>query len=141
MNFSTKTRYGTRALLQIAETAGTDGGITISRIAESQDLSQKYLESLLVKLKRNTVLKSQRGKNGGYSLSRAPEGITVYDIYSALEGPLELVDCSEKGELCPRKEICSTSDLWSYLTCKFIGEMKKISLKDLMDGHIGEINE
>lgn len=136
MNFSTKMRYGTRAMLDIARTAGTDGGVTIAAIAESQKISQKYLESLLVLLKNKDLLKSMRGKKGGYSLKRLPRDIAIYDIFISLEGPLCLVDCCPGEKICSRREICETSDLWRLLNDRLEEEMKKISLEDLLEGRI-----
>lgn len=141
MKFSTKVRYGTRAMVDIARLAGQDGGVTISTVAESQDLSQKYLETLLVRLKSHGLLKSLRGKNGGYSLNRDPGEICIYHIYEALEGPLELVDCRIQGEECKRESLCDTVGLWKHLTETLSVEMKGITLEDLMLGKdMGDIN-
>jgi len=133
MNFSTKVRYGTRAMIDIARMAGTDGGVTITAVAESQELSRKYLESLLVQMRKAGLLKSRRGKAGGYSLNRAAAEISVYDIVVSLDGPFELVDCSRSGQGCPRIKKCDTEPLWKHLTSTLAAEMKRITLEDLMD--------
>lgn len=120
-------------MIDIAKMAGIDGAVTITAVAESQELSQKYLESLLVQMRKYGLLKSRRGKTGGYSLNRTPAEICVYDIVESLDGPLELVDCSRGGEGCPRIDRCETEPLWKHLTSTLSMEMKRITLEDLMD--------
>ncbi|MBI9097074.1 MAG: Rrf2 family transcriptional regulator [Spirochaetaceae bacterium] len=144
MKLSTKVRYGMRAVVEIAHSTRENKTLTISTIAESQQLSQKYLESLLVKLKKRKILQSLRGQKGGYLLNKAPGDITVYDIAEALDGEFNLVDCSEKGETCPRLGQCSTINLWTHLTNTLVDEMKKITISDLIGkdsfdgGYLGE---
>lgn len=133
MRFSTKVRYGLRAVLEIARTTENKVPMNISSIAETQNLSVKYLETLLLQLKKRDILQSIRGKQGGYLLHRTADSITVLDIFEALDGPLNLVGCEENGEKCTRLCQCSTSVLWGHLTKTLADEMQKISLKDLMD--------
>lgn len=132
MKFSTKVRYGMRALVEIA-TADQSELLNISQIAESQDISRKYLESLLIKLKKQGILKSIRGQRGGYKLNRAPIDINVHEIVEALHGPLCLIDCQMKGENCLREAQCTTVNLWKHLSDNLVGEMQKISLEDLIN--------
>ncbi len=106
--------------------------MNISQIAESQDISRKYLESLLIKMKKQGILKSLRGQKGGYMLNRSPIDINVHDIVEALDGPLCLVNCQMKGEKCSREQQCTTVNLWKHLSEKLIEEMQKISLEDLI---------
>jgi Rrf2 family transcriptional regulator, cysteine metabolism repressor len=132
MKLSTKVRYGMRAIVEIATTAKTEP-LSISQIAESQDVSKKYLESLLVQLKKQGILQSLRGQKGGYMLNKDPQDITVYEITEALDGPVTLVHCGTDGEKCNRKNSCSTVHLWNHLTENLIGEMKNITLSDLIN--------
>jgi len=121
-----------RAVLEIAQTSQDSKPQIISHIANSQEVSLKYLESLLVQLRNEGILQSIRGKNGGYLLGREPELITVFQIIEALDGPMSLVNCHENGKSCHRANKCSTAGLWDHLTRTLSNEMKKITLKDLM---------
>jgi len=132
MKFSTKVRYGMRAMVEIAR-ADQNNPLNISRIAESQAVSRKYLESLLVKLKKHGILKSLRGQKGGYMLQKAPEDISIFEISEALDGPVMLVNCRIDDQICNRQKSCTTVHLWEHLTEKLTGEMKSITLSDLID--------
>ncbi|MDA3809561.1 MAG: Rrf2 family transcriptional regulator [Spirochaetaceae bacterium] len=139
MKLSTRARYGMRALLEIAKSSEENKPLVISQISESQEVSQKYLETLLVQMRNEGILQSKRGKNGGYLLGRKAELITVLQVIEALDGPLDLVSCDNKGEFCQRKYFCSTVGLWKHLTATLSDEMNKITIKDLI--HNKDLNE
>ena len=92
MKLSTRGRYGLRAMLDIAINQG-DGPTTLPSISERQGISVGYLEQLMVPLKKEGLIRSVRGAQGGYLLAREPEKITVGDIIRALEGPIAPVAC------------------------------------------------
>lgn len=113
MKFSTKGRYGLRAMIEIAAHE-KDGPVSIHTIAERQGLSSRYLEQLLTPLKQAGLVKSIRGAQGGYVLGKNAENITAGDIIRVLEGPISPVDCISElqpGE-CARACKCVTRDIW-----------------------------
>jgi Rrf2 family protein len=87
-----KSKYGLKAVLDLAEHAGR-GPVLVAELAERQRIPRKFLEAILVELKRHGILHSKKGKGGGYQLSRSPELITVGQVVRALGGPLALVPC------------------------------------------------
>jgi len=132
MKISTKVRYATRAMLELALQPGHHP-VLIETIAKNQDLSKKYLETLLNTLKNNGLVKSIRGKGGGYLLNLKPENITVKDIYIAIEGKHALVDCLENEKLCNRSDVCATQDLWLEISGSVMDIMDKHTLASLVE--------
>jgi Rrf2 family protein len=118
MRLSTKSRYGLRALFDIAYNCG-DKPAQIQDISRRQQISPRYLEQIFQNLKRAGILKSKRGPQGGYSLARKPDEITVLEILNATEQDVLLTDCSgvtqkkrkRKAE-CPFEGQCVTQSLW-----------------------------
>jgi len=92
-----KSKYGLKALLQLAEDVGK-GPVLVSDLAEGQRIPKKFLEAILLDLKRHGFLQSKKGKGGGYLLSRPPTTITVGQIIRVLEGPLALVPCASQTQ-------------------------------------------
>lgn len=134
MKLSTKSRYGLRILLQIAletETQTSAGGRSI---AEKQEISEAYLEQIMIPLKSAGIVKTIRGCHGGYVLNRAPEGISVLDLIEIFEGKIQLVKCSDgNGKKCPRHDICMTTDVWEHLSEVLKTEAGKITLASLVE--------
>ena len=114
MKLSTKMRYGTRALLELATSYG-EGELTLAEIAGAQDLPPKYLESLLTSLRAAGFVRAQRGPGGGYALARPPEEITLREVFDALEGPDPYVACTEDVKTCPRRGDCVTRGVWAAM--------------------------
>ncbi len=111
MKIPTRTRYGMRAMVELA--AGyPDKPISLRFVADKQSIPIKYLEQLMVPLKAAGYLRSVRGLHGGYIFANPPEETSVYDIYTALEGPTALVDCVSDTELCNDCDKCPTRDIW-----------------------------
>lgn len=118
MRLSTKSRYGLRALFDIAYHCGAHPA-QIQDISRRQQISPRYLEQIFQNLKRAGILKSKRGPQGGYTLSRKPEEITVLEIIKATEQDALVVDCSGEGKKtrrrkneCPFEGACVTQTLW-----------------------------
>ena len=133
MKISTKGRYALRVMLDIA--THPDGGPTsLAGVAERQEISLKYLESIVAALSKAGLLKSFRGKTGGYILGRAPEQITVLEILEAAEGSLAPVGCVENG--CPRLSVCGTVALWKKLDSVICDYLGGVTLKDVADGKL-----
>lgn len=132
MKLSTRSRYGLRAILELAMEYGT-GPLQIKVIAKRQDISNKYLEQLMAILKSSGLVRSVRGAKGGYILAKEPREIRVSDIFSALEGPLVTVDCLDHPEFCTRCTDCVTRHVWAEIQNSIQGVMESITLHDLVD--------
>ena len=107
---SKKSKYGLKALLVLAQEAGR-GPVLVSDLAEREGLPKKFLEAILLELKRHGLLQSKKGKGGGYFLSRKPSEVTVGQVIRVLEGPLALIPCVSqtaymKCEECVNEEAC-----------------------------------
>jgi Rrf2 family transcriptional regulator, cysteine metabolism repressor len=133
MKLSTKSRYGLRAAIEIAKTYGSSTPAKRKDIASSQDISDSYLENILIVLKNNRIVETTRGANGGYVLCREPSQITVFEIVTALEGPLDLVDCVGKPASCKKSPSCATHSLWKEIAANLQSMLEKLSLKDMLD--------
>ncbi|PLX75358.1 MAG: Rrf2 family transcriptional regulator [Desulfuromonas sp.] len=135
MRLSTKSRYGLRALFDMAYHAGTLPA-QIKDISRRQNISPRYLEQIFQDLKRGGLLKSRRGPQGGYFLTRKPQEITVHDIIQAAEGEMALVDCvKEKGckKECDFNNSCVTQQVWAKASKVLNEYLTSVSLKDLCD--------
>ncbi len=113
LRLSTKGRYGTRLMLNLARHYG-DGSRTVilKDVSEEEEISIRYLEQIIIPLKINRLVKSIRGAGGGYTLARRPDEITLAEILHALEGTCCLVECIEDEGFCDRIETCPTFDIW-----------------------------
>ncbi len=133
MRVTTRVRYGLRAMLQIADAYGQDKPVPISAIATSQEISGKYLEQLVGSLRRKALITSRKGVHGGYSLTKPPAEITLWDIISALEGETELVECVAHPEICDRSSECCTRAIWTLMGKSMHKFWDGFSLQDLLD--------
>lgn len=119
---SAKGAYGLYAMMELTKTHRGDS-VQIKDIAEAQDIPQHYLEQLLVTLRKSGFVKSYRGTNGGYALAKAPSEITVLEILTALEGPVEVL-----REQVPRGGL---DFYWSRLEQAFGAQLEQ-TLDDLV---------
>ncbi len=134
MRLTTKTRYGTRAMLYLA--LRYDEGPTSSKeIAVDQKLSVKYLERLLSQLLGAGLVRSVRGAQGGYMLARPPDQINLYEIFGVLEGDEGLVECVVYPERCGRWDICVTQEVWARMNDACTDVLQSTRLSDLVDRH------
>ena len=132
MKLSTRARYGTRAILELAENHG-QGPLQIKIIAQNQDISVKYLEQLMAILKSAGLVRSIRGPKGGYLLAKAPNQIKLSDCFNALEGPVITVECVENGSFCTRTADCVTRQVWAQVHQAIMDVLQSITLQDLVD--------
>ncbi|PLX99687.1 MAG: Rrf2 family transcriptional regulator [Desulfuromonas sp.] len=139
MKLSTKSRYGVRAMFDMAYHSGTMPA-QIKDISRRQNISPRYLEQIFQDLKKAGLLKSRRGPQGGYSLARAAEEITVKEIVLAAEGELMLVNCvkglRKDGEAPPTCEFdnqCLTQFIWAEGSRILGNYFDSITLKDLCE--------
>lgn len=136
MKLSTKGRYGLMAMFQLALDYG-QGPISLKDIAIKQDLSENYLEQLFSSLRRDGLLTSVRGAQGGYYLSRDPKDITVGQILRSLEGQLATADCiAEDAIECDKEEGCATKAVLIKIKNSIDGVVDNITLKDMVDDTI-----
>lgn len=133
MKLTTKGRYGLRAMLEMALSMN-EGPVVLRTIAERQGISERYLEQLLIPLKKAGLVKSIRGSQGGYVLKRDPGNITVGDIIRVLEGPIAPVECVNETdpEACNRADYCVTRKIWSEVRDSIIKVLDSHTLEDLV---------
>ena len=130
IRLSTKGRYGTRIMLELALHYGK-GPLLLKDIAKNQEVSVGYLEQIMPNLKSRGLVHSNRGAHGGYFLSMDPSHIMMKDIVMALEGDLSFVECISNPKICQRSARCSSKDLWEELNNEMIGFLESKSLYDL----------
>jgi len=133
---SKKTKYGLKALIYIAK-KNDSNPVNISEIAQSENISVKFLESILLSLKKTGFLGSKLGKDGGYYLLKEPSEIPMSSIIRFLEGPIALLPCAslnfyEKCEDCPDEEYCKIHKFITKVRDKTLEIFKNNSLKDLI---------
>lgn len=114
MKISTKTRYGMRLMIDVAQNQG-EGRVALKDAAERQDISKKYLEQVVAPLVAADLLTVTRGSQGGYRLSRPAEDITLADIMAASEDGLELLTCMIDADSCERIDSCTSRGIWCGL--------------------------
>lgn len=131
MKLSTRSRYGTRVMLDMAEHYQS-GPIQLRVIAGRQGIPVKYLEQIIIPLKKAGYVNSVRGFRGGYVLARPPEAVTVGEIVVLLEGGLELTACMDFPENCERAESCVVRTLWQQASAAMYGKLNAVTLADLV---------
>ncbi len=141
MKLSTKGRYGTRLMLELAKRYNEKQPILLRQIADKQDISLKYLEQIIILLKNAKLVRSIRGSKGGYMLSKPPKDVNILEIIEALEGDIDIVDCIGHPEMCNKVESCVTREVWETISLRIKDSLRNISLKDLINKLQGELNE
>ena len=132
MLISTKGRYALRVMLDLSEHTG-DGFIPLKVIAQRQEISEKYLESIIRLLVKARLLNGLRGKGGGYRLTKGPDQYTVGSILRLTEESLVPVACLEKdADICPRAASCRTLPMWRGLNAVINRYLDGITLADLV---------
>ena len=132
MKLSTRGRYGTRMMLDLAQHYD-QGPVQIGEIAKRLDISVKYLEQLIIPLKKANFINSVRGPKGGHMLCVSPEDITVGEIVKVLEGGIDLTDCIENPDTCPRSQTCITRDIWTEATEAMYDKLNSITLANMIE--------
>ena len=132
MKLSTRTRYGTRALAELA-LAYPDKMLSAKEMAEKQDISSKYLEQIMSSLRAAGLVLSRRGLHGGYCLARAPGEVSVSEVYNILEGSEAPVDCIAEGQSCPLESICPARETWREVRDSIRNVLETTSLKELAE--------
>ncbi len=131
MKLSTRTRYGIRAVIELAQHE-EKRPLQLKAIAERQDISVKYLEQLMSMLRSSGLLRSIRGAKGGYILARPPEQINLSEIFRCLEGPVTTAECTENGDYCERSADCVAREVWIEVEAAIQKILRSITLADLV---------
>lgn len=133
MRLSTRGHYGLKAMFDLAQHYGGEP-VPLKSVAERQSLSEHYLEQLIAVLRKKGLVKSVRGSQGGYLLSREPKDIKVGDVVRALEGPIAPLECvNEQAKIvgCDQADYCITRSVWIKVRDSIAGVLDAITLEDL----------
>lgn len=133
MKFSTRTTYGLRAMIKLANESEGET-ISLARIAKEEDLSLGYLERIFARLKKSGLVKSEKGVSGGYRLSKDSSEINVFDIVEALEGELSPFHCLDKdGKIyCSKQCNCGATSVLVKVQQAVSTTLRGIKLNDLV---------
>jgi Rrf2 family cysteine metabolism transcriptional repressor len=132
MKISTKIRYGTRAMLELASHYG-EGAIELKEIAQKENIPPKYLEQVITPLRTAGLVRSARGSKGGYSLGKPPSEIYLKDVYEVLEGPVCLVDCLRDSRVCQKVSSCVTREIWGEVSEAISEIFRSVTLQDMLE--------
>ncbi len=131
MKLSTRSRYGLRALIYLVNNQDKFP-ISVRIISQNEEIPLRYLERIMRILSKKSFIKAEVGAEGGYSLNKKPEDISIFDVVEALEGRLTLVSCLENPSKCKRSSFCASRPLWMELNDALINLLKKHTLKDFI---------
>lgn len=131
MKLSTRTRYGIRAIIELAQYEGKRP-LQLKVIAERQGISVKYLEQLMSLLRSSGFVRSVRGSKGGYILARSPEQIRLSEVFRCLEGPVTTAECTENEDFCERAADCVAREVWIQVEEAIQRVLSSITLTDMV---------
>ena len=145
MRISTKGRYGTMAMLELALHYG-EGPILVKDIARRQHISERYLEHLLISLKVAGMVRSTRGTHGGFTLAKPPSQIRLSEIIRVLEGSMAPTECVDDPEAYPRASTCVIHDVWAEVKAAISSVLESTTLQDLVErqrqkGNLEQLND
>ena len=132
MKLSTRGRYGTRALLDLALHQG-EGPVPLKDIAQRQQISLQYLEHLITPLIAGGIIRSTRGAKGGVSLAQPPEEVRLSAVIQLLEGSIAPAECVNNPGICSRSELCVPHDIWGELSKAMNRILESTTLQDLVE--------
>ena len=131
MKITAKEQHGLRAMAELAARHG-QGPVSLSDVADAQDISRDYLEQIVPDLRAAGLVQSTRGAHGGYQLARAPEAITVGQVLQALDGDILPLRCvSEHAEDCERSPMCAARTVWTKVHARVSETLNEMTLADL----------
>ena len=133
MQVSKTLDYAVRSLVHIAQEENSVS--TIEGISVKQHIPQSYLAKIMRKLVQRGLLRSSTGPDGGYSLKKQANEISLKDVYEAIEGDMQLVDCMDKGEICELFDACNQRTVWDHLQLNTLNFLANISLKDITENN------
>jgi len=132
LKLTTRTRYGTRALLDLAQHQGNKP-IQLKDIASRQNISLHYLEHIVAPLVGSGIVRSIRGAHGGLQLAKNPGELKLSEVVQLLEGTIMPVDCVGNAECCDRSDFCVTREVWSEMKQAIDEKLNSITLQDLVE--------
>ncbi len=140
MRVNSKIRYGLRTMIEIASSTNPSGMLQ-KDIAKNQNISLKYLDSIILALKMKGLIINSKGKGSGYRLTRTPENITMLDIYTAFE-QITIIECINNRDFCDRSmHNCKGRNYWHEFKLDFEGILAKKNLAQIMEDTYYECNE
>jgi len=134
MKLSTRGRYALRMMMEIYRQGDKKKPVSLSLVAKNTQLSRRYLEQLVIDMKRSSLIKGFSGKLGGYLLTRPGEDIKVVEIVEAAIGPINVVNCVLEPKSCSEADNCECRELYSIINNKITSIMSEVSLADLANG-------
>jgi len=137
MRLTTKGRFAVTAMIDLGLRQGS-GPVTLAAISQRQHISLSYLEQLFGKLRRRELVESTRGPGGGYTLARKPAEITVADIITSVDEPMDATQCSGKENCLGESERCMTHDLWASLNVRMVEFLDSVTLQKLVDDQLAK---
>lgn len=137
MRLTTKGRFAVTAMIDLALRQNS-GPVTLAAISQRQGISLSYLEQLFGKLRRNELVESTRGPGGGYTLGRKAAEISVADIITSVDEPIDATHCGGKENCMGEAGRCMTHELWAALNVKMVEFLDSVSLQKLVDDQIAK---
>ena len=134
LKLSTKGRYGLRAVFEVGLKYGEEP-VSIKTISENQGISESYLEQLFKNLRKEGIVKSIRGAQGGYELTKHPSLVKVSDVINALEGSSKISECIDDG-FCSRENYCPTRIIWLKVQKSIDDVMDTTTIQDIIDDYM-----
>jgi len=135
MRLTTKGRFAVTAMIDLA-LRQTNGPVTLAAISQRQQISLSYLEQLFGKLRRNDLVESTRGPGGGYTLGRKAIDITVADIITSVDEPMDATQCAGKENCLGEAGRCMTHELWASLNERMVEFLDSVTLQKLVDDQL-----
>ena len=131
MNLSSRCRYATRAMIEMAREFGK-GPMSLRTIEENQQISRQYLQQLMPPLKKEGLIRVVKGKNGGFMLARPPAEIRIGEIIHAQQGDIAIVECVQNGDVCDFELQCPSRDIWVEASRRLNEYFNSLSLEDVV---------
>ncbi len=130
LNISAKNHYGLIIMCALADLWGENDYLSLKEIAESMDISAKFLEEIAANLRAAGLIEAKRGAAGGYRISRDPKKIKVSEIIEAIEGPVRVLEC--QGGVCPKSSYCTSKNLWLFLEKSLNKSLQEATLYNVL---------
>lgn len=128
MRITTQTEYAVRALVHLV---GQDKPLSVNAIAKKEGLSRDFVEQLMLRARRNGLVRSTRGVQGGYTLARKPEAITIGNILSSVEGrPVFEAPCDQPVKCCKGQDNCNLGSIWQMISIHVVDAFSRVTLLD-----------
>ena len=136
MKLSTHARYALRAMIQIACDSKDGKAVSLNTIADKAGISKRYLEQIVIPLKNASLIRTMRGKSGGYLLAKPAEEITIAEIVQTAIGPINIVDCVNDEDLCIQTEWCECRAVYALINDRIVDSMNEFTLDDLIEKRV-----